>query len=83
MTVSLPADLVERMRDAAYWTPGQTMASLISNALQDFLSTLEAKNGHPFMPRLGDLKPGRPRVSDGHAESVSEEIQAVSSQIPA
>ncbi|MBX3236314.1 MAG: hypothetical protein KF814_09190 [Nitrospiraceae bacterium] len=83
MTVSLPAELVERMRDAAYWTQGQTMAGLISNALEDFLHSLEAQNGRPFLPRLGDLKPGRPRAHIGPHSSVSEGIQAVSSQIPA
>jgi hypothetical protein len=83
MTVSLPADLVERMRDAAYWTPGQTMAGLISTAMEDFLRALESQNGRPFLPRLGDLKPGRPRANGGSPASVSEEIQTVSSQIPA
>ncbi len=83
MTVSLPADLVERMRDAAYWTQGQTMAGLISHALEEFLHTLEAQNGRPFLPRLGDLKPGRPRTQSPPHNSVSEGIQAVSSQIPA
>ena len=44
MTVSLPTDLLERMRDAAYWTSGTTMAGLISSALQDFLHNLESQN---------------------------------------
>jgi hypothetical protein len=83
MTVSLPADLVERMRDAAYWTTGETMAGLITTAMEDFLRALEARNGRPFLPRLGDLKPGRPRMNGTTPPSVSEEIQTVSSQIPA
>lgn len=82
MTVSLPADLVERVRDAAYWTPGSTMAGLITQALEDLLKQREVQNGRPFAPRLGALKPGRPRM-ERDSSSVSDEIHAVSSQIPA
>ena len=82
MTVSLPADLVERVRDAAYWTPGSTMAGLITQALEDLLKQREVQNGRPFAPRLGALKPGRPRM-DRDSSSVSDEIHTVSSQIPA
>ncbi len=82
MTVSLPAELVERVRDAAYWTPGSTMAGLITQALEDLLKQREVQNGRPFAPRLGALKPGRPRM-DRDSSSVSDEIHTVSSQIPA
>ena len=82
MTVSLPADLVERVRDAAYWTPGSTMAGLITQALEDLLKQREVQNGRPFAPRLGALKPGRPRM-ERDSSSVSDEIHTVSSQIPA
>ena len=78
MTVSLPIDLLERARDAAYWTSGTTMAGLISSALEDLIKNLESRNGRPFSPRLQDLKPGRPRTSKALARSVSENIQSVS-----
>ncbi|GAB1722430.1 MAG: hypothetical protein GDA65_14585 [Nitrospira sp. CR1.1] len=78
MTVSLPADLLERMRDAAYWTSGTTMAGLISSAIEDLLHHLESQNGRPFSPRLQDLKPGRPRSGKTDQPSVSETIQPVS-----
>ncbi len=78
MTVSLPTDLLERMRDAAYWTSGTTMAGLISSAIEDLLNDLESKNGRPFSPRLQDLKPGRPRANKTNQPSVSEHIQSVS-----
>lgn len=84
MTVSLPADLVERVRDAAYWTPGSTMAGLITEALEGLLRQRELQNGRPFAPRLGALKPGRPKSSrDSNSNPVSDEIQGVSTQIPA
>lgn len=83
MTVSLPIDLLERIRDAAYWTSGTTMAGLISSALEDLLHNLEAQNGRPFSPRLQNLKPGRPRAGQASGVPVSDDIQAVSSQIRA
>lgn len=83
MTVSLPTDLLERMRDAAYWTPGSTMAGLISSALEDLLKNLESQNGRPFSPRLQELKPGRPRVAKTALPAVSEDIHPVSNQIRA
>ena len=78
MTVSLPTELLERMRDAAYWTSGTNMAGLISSALEDLLNNLESQNGRPFSPRLQDLKPGRPRVNKTNRAPVSEDIQPVS-----
>ena len=83
MTVSLPTDLLERIRDAAYWMPGTTMAGLISSALEKFLTNLESQNGRPFLPRLQDLKPGRPRTTKIPGTPVSEDIQPVSSRIRA
>ena len=84
MTVSLPEDTLERMRDAAYWTPGSTMARMIATALEDYLKVLEFQNGRPFAPRLGALRPGRPRLnvkSPTSVSDVSDEIQSVSSRI--
>ncbi|MCC2643774.1 MAG: hypothetical protein K0S45_4187 [Nitrospira sp.] len=83
MTVSLSTDLLERVRDAAYWTPGSTMAGLISSAIEDLIKNLESQNGRPFSPRLQDLKPGRPRANRIHEAPVSDAIQSVSSQIQA
>jgi len=78
MTVSLPAELLERMRDAAYWTSGTTMAGLIPSAIEELLHNLESQNGRPFSPRLQDLKPGRPRTAKPDLPVVSEHIQSVS-----
>ncbi len=78
MTVSLPTELLERMRDAAYWPSGTTMAGLISSAIEDLLQNLESQNGCPFSPRLQDLKPGRPRVNKTSQARVSEDIHPVS-----
>lgn len=83
MTVSLPTDLLERIRDAAYWTSGSTMAGLISSAMENLIETLETQNGRPFPPRLQNLKSGRPRANKTNEAHVSEDIQSVSSRIRA
>ena len=60
VTFQLPADLIERARDAVYWTPGATMAALMEAALTDHLAKLEKRRGGPFERRGGALKTGRP-----------------------
>ena len=66
MTVSLPAELLERMRDAALldlrYHHGRT--DLFSDG--GSASNLETQNGRPFSPRLQDLKPGRPRANNAN-----------------
>ncbi len=60
VTFQLPVDLIERARDAVYWTPGATMAALMEAALTDHLAKLEKRHGQPFERRSGALKTGRP-----------------------
>jgi hypothetical protein len=62
LTVNLPSDLVERMRDAVYWTPGLTLAWLIARAVQASLADLETIHQGPFPRRLKPLRAGRPRL---------------------
>lgn len=59
LTVSLPVDLVERARNAVWWTPGATLAGLVEDALAVAMDRLEAENGAPFKARNANLKPGR------------------------
>jgi hypothetical protein len=47
------------------------------------LKQRELQNGRPFAPRLGALRPGRPKNSHDSGSSVSDDIQGVSTQIPA
>lgn len=62
LTVNLPSDLVEQMRDAVYWTPGLTLAWMIARAARTSLAEMESTNQGPFPKRLKPLRAGRPRL---------------------
>ena len=56
-TVNLPPELIERARNAVYWTPGLTLAGLAEDALFKALRRLEKGNGGPFKERNGQALP--------------------------
>ena len=60
LTVHLPVDLIEGVKNAVYWTPGLTLARLAENALRQALAALEAARGAPYPPRERNLTVGRP-----------------------
>ena len=62
LTVSLPTELLDRLRDAVYWTPQLTLAQLVEESLRAGLAHLESMNRSPFPPRAQELRPGRPPV---------------------
>ena len=59
-TSKLPVEVIERARNAVYWTPGLTLAGLTESALTAYLDALEAERGETFPQRQGELKLGRP-----------------------
>ncbi len=61
ITVALPKSLVERLRNAVYWTENRTMARVIADAVEDAVSEMEQANGGVFPARLKPLRPGRRR----------------------
>lgn len=62
VTITLPLSLLERLRNAVYWTGHGPLARLIAEALDDAVSNMEEANGQPFPQRLSPLKRGRPRT---------------------
>ena len=60
LTVNMPVELIERVKNSVYWTPGITMSSLTELALQKAVDQLEKKNGEPFPKRAAELQRGRP-----------------------
>lgn len=62
LTVSLPTALVERLRNAVYWTGDRPLASLVAEAIEDIVSQMEEVNEGVFPQRVSPLKRGqRPR----------------------
>lgn len=59
LTINLPVKLIERVKNAVYWTPGLTMSSLSEMAFQKVIDKLEKERGAPFAHRKAELKPGR------------------------
>ena len=62
LTVNLPMELVNRLRDTLYWLPQLTVTRLVEDAIRATLATHEASNQGPFPRRTEELKPGRPRT---------------------
>jgi hypothetical protein len=60
LTIHLPVDLIDRVKNAVFWTPGMTLAALGEEALQAMVDRLEADRGGPFPPRREELRGGRP-----------------------
>ncbi len=60
ITVQISVDVIERVKNAVYWTPGLTLAALAEEALSKAVDELEGKNGEAFSKRKDELKTGRP-----------------------
>ena len=59
VTVSLPTPLIERLRNAVYWTEGLPMAGLVAEAIKAIVTQIEKANGGAFPQRVSPLKRGR------------------------
>ncbi|TKS58051.1 MAG: hypothetical protein EWM72_03263 [Nitrospira sp.] len=64
ITLSLSAEMVERLRTVVYWTPRLTLTGVLESAIKSALKKLE--KGRRFRKRRGKLPVGRPRK---HASS--------------
>lgn len=60
ITVQISQDVIERLKNAVYWTPGLTLASLAEEAFSKAIDTLENEREAPFPNRREELKTGRP-----------------------
>lgn len=58
-TVKIDEELIERMRDAVYWTPGKTLNGFAEFALRAALDHIEKERGKPYPPRQAALRTGR------------------------
>jgi hypothetical protein len=60
ITVQISVDVIERIKNAVYWTPGLTLASLAEDAFSKAVDQLEKEKESPFLKRREELKTGRP-----------------------
>ena len=60
ITVQISEDVIERIKNAVYWTPGLTLASLAEEAFSKAVDVLEEERKTPFLKRKEELKTGRP-----------------------
>ena len=54
--VSLPAALIERLRNAAYWRGNPPLADLVTQAIEDIVTQMEEINGEAFPRHVSPLK---------------------------
>lgn len=59
VTISLPTPLIERLRNAVYWTGHRPLVALVSEAIEDIVAQMEEVNGGAFPQRVAPLKVGR------------------------
>lgn len=60
VTIHVPIDLIERVKNAVFWEPGLTLAEFAEHALAKAIDELENENGSPFPQRKRPLRGGRP-----------------------
>jgi hypothetical protein len=60
ITVQISVDVIERIKNAVYWTPGLTLAALAEEAFAHAVNKLEKERGATFNTRKEELKTGRP-----------------------
>lgn len=60
VTVTIPSSLLERAKNAVYWSKGQTLAGIIVDSLERNLGRLRRQRGREFPARRGQLRAGRP-----------------------
>jgi hypothetical protein len=60
LTVHVPVELIDRVKNIVYWTPGLTLARLAEEALTKEVKKREKERGEPFPHRTEELRGGRP-----------------------
>lgn len=60
ITVQISEEVIERVKNSVYWTPGLTLASLAEEAFVKAVDALENEREAPFPKRKEELKTGRP-----------------------
>jgi len=59
ITFFLSSNLIDKLRNTAFWSPGITMAEIVEQSVTTGLDRIEKQRGEPFPPRQRQLLPGR------------------------
>ena len=59
VTLHLTREMASKLRAAVYWTPGETLTSLVERGVRVEIARMEKERGEPFPPP-GKLRTGRP-----------------------
>lgn len=60
LTVHLATELADRVKNAAYWNPRLTIASIAEQGFKYAIEKIERENGKKYPPREAELAGGRP-----------------------
>jgi hypothetical protein len=60
LTIIMPPELMNRLRNAAYWSPGDTLTGIAARAVEAEIDRLEHERGESFPDRAAPLRAGRP-----------------------
>jgi hypothetical protein len=60
LTVHLRPDLIERVKNAAYWNPRLTITGIAEMGIFEAIERIEKEHGGPYPPREEELRGGRP-----------------------
>ena len=60
LTVHLDGELVNRVKNAAYWNPRLTIARIAEQGVRQAVEAVERENGGPYPQRESELVGGRP-----------------------
>lgn len=60
LSTEIDARVLDRAKDAVFWTPGQTLAAFVEDALSREIQRRTDERGEPYPPRTSHLPPGRP-----------------------
>jgi hypothetical protein len=60
LTVHLDGELVNRVKNAAYWNPRLTIARIAEEGIRHAIERVERENGGPYRQRESELVGGRP-----------------------
>lgn len=60
LTVHLPEDVVNRVKNAAYWNPRLTICKIVERGVSQALAEVEREHGGPYAQREQELAGGRP-----------------------